>query len=150
MRPWYVHGRGEMLAAFLRQRREQWDALTEPRPEYRGLSLEYRLAEGKPIPAILRVAADVSCDLIVMGRRGRSGLVRRLRGGTADQIVRNAPCPVLTVRDSLVGRAPAAESPPAPCQGTKERIKYRTPRGPDITADSAFSSGAARGFVRAA
>jgi nucleotide-binding universal stress UspA family protein len=36
-------------------------------------------------------------DLIVIGTRGRSGLGKLLLGSVAEQILRNAPCPVLTV-----------------------------------------------------
>jgi nucleotide-binding universal stress UspA family protein len=43
------------------------------------------------------VARERPCDLIVMGTHGRTGLRRRLMGSVAEQVVRGASCPVLTV-----------------------------------------------------
>ena len=51
-------------------------------------------------PALLRYAEEHAIDLIVMGTHGRSGLRRALLGSVAEDVVRWAPCPVLTVRAS--------------------------------------------------
>lgn len=53
---------------------------------------------GKPYEEILRIASDEHCDLIVMGVHGRNALDISLFGSTANQVVRRATCPVLTVR----------------------------------------------------
>jgi nucleotide-binding universal stress UspA family protein len=55
------------------------------------------MAEGDPAGAILRAARENQCDLIVMGTHGRAGLNRFLRGSVAEEVVRKAPCPVMTV-----------------------------------------------------
>lgn len=47
---------------------------------------------------IIRLARASAVDLIVMGNRGRTGLDRLLEGNTAEQVVRAAPCPVLSLR----------------------------------------------------
>lgn len=47
--------------------------------------------------AILDYAAQHSIDLIVMGTHGRRGLRRLLLGSVTEEVVRLAPCPVLTV-----------------------------------------------------
>ena len=47
---------------------------------------------------ICRYATVNGCDLIVMATHGRTGLVHMLMGSTAEQVVRHAPCPVLTLR----------------------------------------------------
>jgi nucleotide-binding universal stress UspA family protein len=60
--------------------------------------MEHRLEEGDAITQILRVARETGCDLIVMGTHGRTGLGRLLMGSVAEQVVRQASCPVLTVR----------------------------------------------------
>ncbi len=62
------------------------------------IEVERLLEEGDPTTAILQVAQERRCELIVMGTHGRTGLGRLLMGSVAEQIVRKAPCPVLTVR----------------------------------------------------
>lgn len=47
---------------------------------------------------ICRYATDHKCDLVVMATHGRTGLAHMLLGSTAEQVVRHAPCPVLTLR----------------------------------------------------
>jgi nucleotide-binding universal stress UspA family protein len=50
-------------------------------------------------------AGDNGFDLIVMGTRGRGGFARLLIGSVAESIIRTAPCPVLTVKDSETAAA---------------------------------------------
>jgi nucleotide-binding universal stress UspA family protein len=75
--------------------REQLQKLTPGAPE---VPVEHRLVEGYPAEQILRVAAQKNCDLILMGTHGRTALNRLLMGSVAEQVVRKAPCPVLTVK----------------------------------------------------
>jgi len=55
---------------------------------------------GVPFEEIVRVAQEEHVDMIVMGTHGRSGLNRVLLGSVAERVVRLAPCPVLTVRQT--------------------------------------------------
>ncbi len=48
--------------------------------------------------AVLEAAAERHADLIVMGTHGRGTLGRLLLGSNAERVLRQAPCPVLTVR----------------------------------------------------
>jgi nucleotide-binding universal stress UspA family protein len=57
-----------------------------------------RIAHGKAYREILAIAAEESCDLIVMGVHGRNALDLMLFGSTTNQVVRRATCPVLTLR----------------------------------------------------
>jgi universal stress protein A len=52
-----------------------------------------------PALAIGEYARREAIDLIVIGTHGRHGLTRLVMGSVAEQVVRTAPCPVLTVRD---------------------------------------------------
>jgi nucleotide-binding universal stress UspA family protein len=61
----------------------------------------HRLEQGEPATEVLRVAAEVRPDLIVMGTHGRGGLSRLLMGSVAEAVLRRAPCPVLTAREGL-------------------------------------------------
>jgi universal stress protein A len=58
---------------------------------------------GKPADVIRDVAEEHGVDLIVMGTHGRTGMAHLLLGSVAEKIVREAPCPVLTVRGDPVG-----------------------------------------------
>jgi nucleotide-binding universal stress UspA family protein len=56
------------------------------------------VATGKPYPEILRVAQEISADLIVIGVAGRGAVDLMFFGSTTNHVVRAATCPVLTVR----------------------------------------------------
>ena len=47
--------------------------------------------------AVVQVAAEVNADLIVLKTHGRTGLSHLILGSVAEEIVRTAPCPVLTL-----------------------------------------------------
>ena len=47
---------------------------------------------------ITEVAKALSADLIIIGTHGYTGVTRAIMGGTAEKVVRHAPCPVLVVR----------------------------------------------------
>jgi len=66
--------------------------------------------EGDVATEILRLAQETGSDLIVMGTHGRTGLARLLMGSVAEQVVRKAPCPVLTVKTPFPA-APALDVP---------------------------------------
>ena len=53
---------------------------------------------GRPAPTILEYAKAGGFDLIVMGTHGRTGLSHLITGSVAEQVLRAAPCAVLTVR----------------------------------------------------
>jgi len=57
-----------------------------------------RISHGKPYVEILGVAFEDQADLIVIGVQGRNPLDLNLFGSTANQVVRRATCPVLTLR----------------------------------------------------
>ena len=63
-----------------------------------GLQANYRVEKGDAAPRIVGVAEETRCDLIVMGTHGRTGLGRVLMGSVAEQVLRTAPCPVVTVK----------------------------------------------------
>lgn len=71
------------------------------------VSVEHHLIEGDPAREILRLAQETKCDLIVMSTHGRTGLGRLLMGSVAEEVLRKASCPVLTVKTPLP-EAPSA------------------------------------------
>ncbi len=56
------------------------------------------MANGTPYREVLRVAAEQQSDLIVIGIHGRSATDLLFFGSTAQHVVRQATCPVLTLR----------------------------------------------------
>lgn len=61
---------------------------------------EPMMTHGKPWRELLRVAAEGQSDLIVMGVRGRGAADPLFLGSTTQHVVRQASCPVLTLRRS--------------------------------------------------
>jgi len=59
-----------------------------------------QIEHAAPAEALVRYADEQDVDLVVMGTHGRRGLERLLIGSVAEEVLRRAPCPVLTVRDS--------------------------------------------------
>lgn len=65
------------------------------------LKVETSVVTGPAATTIIGVADNVGADLIVMGTHGRTGLSHLFMGSVAERVVRLAPCPVLTVRDTV-------------------------------------------------
>ena len=53
---------------------------------------------GSPAEEIIRFADEESVDLIIMGTHGWTGVRHLILGSTAENVVRTAKCPVLSVR----------------------------------------------------
>ncbi len=71
------------------------------------------VAEGQPAPVIAGIARQQRSDLVVISTHGHGGLQRFFLGSTAEAIVRQSPCPVLTVRRRVLSRQGTPQSPPS-------------------------------------
>jgi universal stress protein A len=56
--------------------------------------------QGPPASEIVEYASEHGTDLIVMGTHGRTGIRHVVLGSVAERVLRNATCPVLTVKMS--------------------------------------------------
>jgi universal stress protein A len=56
------------------------------------------IVTGIPYEEIIRTAREIDASLIVVGTHGRTGLDHIIFGSTAERVVRNSPCPVLSIR----------------------------------------------------
>jgi nucleotide-binding universal stress UspA family protein len=67
-------------------------------PMFDGLEVEPVIVEGEPADEIAKAVRDYDIDLVTVVTHGRRGLGRALFGSTAEEIIAEAPCPVLTIR----------------------------------------------------
>ena len=74
--------------------------LQEVPESFRAENSTVTVAHGAPFVEIVRYARTHDIDLIVMGTHGRGILGHALMGSVAENVVRKAPCPVLTIRPS--------------------------------------------------
>jgi nucleotide-binding universal stress UspA family protein len=80
----------------LQLRREVADLLRDPL--FDGLEVDPVIVEGEPAAEIANAVRDYEIDLVTVVTHGRRGLARALFGSTAEEIIAEAPCPVLTIR----------------------------------------------------
>jgi nucleotide-binding universal stress UspA family protein len=89
------------LAALQRQHEEEARKLLEkavPESAAAYCKAETMLLRGKPWREILRIASERQVELIVMGVQGRGAADLMFFGSTTQHVVREAACPVLTLR----------------------------------------------------
>lgn len=80
----------------LQVRTEVRDLLADPL--FDGLEVEPVIVEGEPASEIANAVRKFDIDLVTVVTHGRKGLSRALWGSTAEEIIAEAPCPVLTIR----------------------------------------------------
>ncbi len=98
--PGMVHDKGMSIGDFMERREE---ALRVRLQDTIGGATEFCSVEplttyGKPWREVLRVATETQSDLIVMGVQGRGAADLLFFGSTTQHVVREASCPVLTLR----------------------------------------------------
>ncbi len=71
-----------------------------------GIAHQTLLGQGEVWEELMEMVARHNADLIVVATQGRAGLRKALVGSVADQILRMAPCPVLTVGPHLTRPTP--------------------------------------------
>ena len=88
--------------------RQELDAVRPANPTVR---VERVVREGPSTQVILEAAKEFGADLIVMGTHGRTGVRRLVLGSVTEEVLRQARCPVLTVKApvSTGGRAATTE-----------------------------------------
>jgi len=92
------YGDGAMVLPPLAEDSEQARSLLDKLPVPAHILAERQVREGDAAIQILEAIGEFHADLIVMGTHGRTGLGRLLVGSVAENVMRKATCPVLTVR----------------------------------------------------
>jgi len=80
----------------LQLRAQVTELLTDPM--FAGLEVDPVIVEGEPADEIAKAIREYDIDLVTVVTHGRRGLARALFGSTAEEIIAEAPCPVLTIR----------------------------------------------------
>ena len=62
------------------------------------IDVESIVTVGIPVLEIINTTKEKEVDVIVMGTHGRTGIAHVIMGSVAENVVRRAPCAVLTVR----------------------------------------------------
>jgi nucleotide-binding universal stress UspA family protein len=81
------------------------DALVE-RSAPGAVAVTSKVVEGGVVAELLARARSWPADLIVMGTHGRGGFERWVLGSVTEKLLRQAPCPVLTVPPPAIGVHP--------------------------------------------
>ncbi|HEY9606708.1 MAG TPA: universal stress protein [Allocoleopsis sp.] len=69
--------------------------------EAEGVNAQFTQTPGNPGRVICQIASDWVTDLIIMGRRGRSGLGEMLLGSVSNYVAHHAPCSILIVQGKV-------------------------------------------------
>jgi nucleotide-binding universal stress UspA family protein len=75
-----------------------------------GIVTDFNQNAGDPGRTICDIARTWNADLIVVGRRGRSGLSEMILGSVSNYVLHHAPCSVLTVQGPLSAETPVKAS----------------------------------------
>ncbi|MBN1691037.1 MAG: universal stress protein [Dehalococcoidia bacterium] len=79
------------------QSQKSLKSLTEQKIS-RGVNIVTEVLIGNASGEVMRYASEKAIDMIVIATHGLSGWRRFISGSTTEQIVRQASCPVLTIR----------------------------------------------------
>jgi nucleotide-binding universal stress UspA family protein len=101
---------GPLVAEPVELAHELQARLEEIRPADPSIPVEHRFREGDAAQEIVDVAEEVQAELIVMATHGRTGLGRLLMGSVAEEVLRRASCPVLTLKVMAGQRVPVEEA----------------------------------------
>lgn len=106
---------GPIADPMLEMRRKEAARLLEDRAtrvKQEGLDVDWHLREGIPSEQIGQGAIEQRTDLVVVGTHGRTGLDHIMLGSTAERVIKQAPCPVLTVRVAPIHGEKVVDAPP--------------------------------------
>lgn len=114
VQPWAFGVESEVMGLPSAEREKRWEMRAKEQmnnlfseTERKTLEVRPMTKVGHPVQQIVQYAKDQGVDLIVMGTHGRSFPGPNIGqtfpwnpplGSVAEQVVRQAPCPVLTVR----------------------------------------------------
>lgn len=93
-----IFAKSDLQAQHLAGVKQQLDDLAEQIRKESGLTVNTRILEGKIYDAIVDVSAEDDAGLVIMGTMGAVGLKKKILGSNASRVVREAVCPVITIK----------------------------------------------------
>jgi nucleotide-binding universal stress UspA family protein len=107
--------------------------------------------EGEVWESLSDIIQTHEIDLLVVGTHGRTGVEKLILGSKAEEILRLAPCPVLTIGPKIAGRAKliamAGDGKDLkPVEISVEQIVYATDFSPESLAAAPFATSLAQEF----
>ena len=87
--------RDQIAVRFRKEHRQL--QLRAHRLQAKGLNVTPLLVQGTTVESLLKEAAKLKADLIVVGSHGHGALRRVLLGSVSEGLIRKAPCPILVV-----------------------------------------------------
>jgi nucleotide-binding universal stress UspA family protein len=91
-------------SAFTAESQAALEKIRDLIPELSNMPHETYICRGRVWNAISEIISQQHIDLLVAGTHGRTGVGKLLMGSIAEEISRQAPCPVLTVGPRARGR----------------------------------------------
>jgi nucleotide-binding universal stress UspA family protein len=93
-----------------------------------GIAATVRQVMGKPSEQIARIAREGRVDVVILGTQGKTNLLYGLIGSTAERVVKEGPCPVLTVPGirPIAGK-PETAAPAFPMQTILVPVDFSSP-----------------------
>lgn len=109
------------------------------------------IREGEVWDNLSKIIRTREIDLIIVGTHGRTGVGKLVLGSKAEEILRQAPCPVLTVGPKISGRASLAAVEGKGEEATSgeisiRQIVYATDFSPESLAAASFATSLAEEF----
>jgi nucleotide-binding universal stress UspA family protein len=89
---------------------------------FKGIRHKELIKQGEVAEVLSKLVREYEIDLMVIGTCGRKGLQKLLLGSVAEEVFRNAECPVITVGPNAT---------PWPADGKLRHIVYATDFGPE-------------------
>jgi nucleotide-binding universal stress UspA family protein len=123
----------------------EWPKIAEEEKEFRkekrnqlerelqGLPHEFLFPAGNIWKNLANIVEDKNIDLVVVGTHGRTGMAKVLMGSVAEEIFRQATCPVLTVGPAVSSKASHAAA------AKLNRILYATDFSPESLAAAPYA-----------
>lgn len=105
----YAYRSAPTLASERLDKTREWLSNYCETAKRQGVTVDFDCQVGEPTLYLCQMAQNWNADLLVLGRRGRTGLAEALMGSVSNYVMHHAPCSVLIVQPPDLG---ASDSQP--------------------------------------